>query len=71
MDKQKLLMLLKDVDAFAKDIEASFPKAQNKVNSLKWSLKAMRDEIAKPDPIELQGPFTATAGGDPAVKITV
>jgi hypothetical protein len=47
MDKQKLLKLSSEADMYAKDIEAAFPKAQNKVNSLKWALKGIRDELNK------------------------
>jgi hypothetical protein len=65
MDKAKLLKLAGEADMYAKDIEAAFPKAQNKVNSLKWVLKGIRDELNKPEPIVIAGPITVTAGGDP------
>ena len=49
MDKARMKKLLGDIDQFAKDLEAAFPKARNKVNSLMWSLKAAREELEKPD----------------------
>lgn len=54
MDKQKVLNLLKDADCFLKDMEASFPKARNRVNSIGWALKSIREEVSK-----VEAPATA------------
>lgn len=49
MDKERLKKLLKDVDQLAVLLDESFPKARNRVNSLRWALKEALKEVETPD----------------------
>lgn len=49
MDKERLRKLLKDANEFATLLDEAFPKARNRVNSLKWTLKSALEELEKPD----------------------
>jgi hypothetical protein len=51
MDRQKALKLVRDAECHVKDVEVMFPKARNKLNTLGWTLKAIKEEISKPDEV--------------------